>query len=87
MVPHPQNVMTTSATPRETPILLTQGPDEVMKARLRADSGSKRVLEPKHNRHVAKRGRTTRSKIRSPPRNTTLFQSENSIPRRYASIP
>ena len=51
-----------------------------------ADSGSKRVLEVKHNRHVAKSGRNTRSKIRSPPRNTTLVQSENSISRRYASI-
>ena len=31
-------VMTVSATARETRILLTQGPDEVMKARLRAVS-------------------------------------------------
>jgi hypothetical protein len=35
-------VMTISATARETRILLTQGPDEVMKARLRA------VAKPAH---------------------------------------
>lgn len=76
----------------EQPLLGREAVIKVLHSRLRAsevmaDSGSKRVLEPKHNRHFAKSGRNTRSKMRSPPRNTTLFQSENSMSRRYASIP
>jgi serine/threonine protein kinase len=46
----------------EQPLLGREAVIKVLHSRLRAsevmaDSGSKRVLEPKHNRHVAKSGR------------------------------